>query len=262
MKNELRLSALLFALFCLPAPRHAGAQSAQGVRRPALPAPEATRDEDAKAKLYGVKNAEDADEWFARGDELERSGDKDGARAAFAEAVKRHLKLYLAETSGARVPPPWASAEERARFRAAAAERLRRAAESANSLQLLRGGDAELTPAQLAAVGEFARLMGEDESSRTTFFGSEAQQKAKIIFKPEPVFPEEARRNNVQGRVVLAAVLAADGGVHPILVLKGLPHGLTEASVSAASRTKFDPAVNNGKPVSQFIMLEYNFNTY
>jgi hypothetical protein len=28
------------------------------------------------------------------------------------------------------------------------------------------------------------------------------------------------------------------------------------------SRMKFEPAVNNGKPVSQFVTVEYNFSTY
>ena len=229
----------------------------------AVPVPAAPQDEESKARLYGVKNLDDADEWFARGEELERSGDNDGARAAFAEAVRHHLKLYLAETSGPRVPPPWATAEERARFRATAAERLRRAAESARRLQLLGGGDDELSPARLAAVGEFARLLSEDESNRTTFFGGELAQKAKITWKPEPRFPEEARRGRVtSARVVLTAVLAADGSVHPVLVLKWAAYGLAEACVIAASGTKFEPATVNGRPVSQFVVLEYNFSTY
>lgn len=86
--------------------------------------------------------------------------------------------------------------------------------------------------------------------------------RAVIRYKPEPGFTEEARQKNVSGTVRLRAVLSDDGEIRHILMLKGLPSGLTEKCVEAARRTKFTPAVKSGRPVSQFIVLEYNFNTY
>ncbi|MCA1620784.1 MAG: energy transducer TonB [Acidobacteria bacterium] len=80
--------------------------------------------------------------------------------------------------------------------------------------------------------------------------------------KPIPNFTEEARRNDVRGRVRLRAVLASDGAVRHVLVLEGLPFGMSEECVAAAKGIRFTPAVKDGRPVAQFVMLEYNFNAY
>jgi periplasmic protein TonB len=79
---------------------------------------------------------------------------------------------------------------------------------------------------------------------------------------PEPGFTEEARRNNVTGIVRLRAVLSASGEVTGISVVKPLPDGLTEKAIQAARQIKFRPAQKDGHVVSQYIVLEYNFNIY
>ena len=95
-----------------------------------------------------------------------------------------------------------------------------------------------------------------------TFRQNEVTSKAVIISKPDPGFTEEARKNNVTGVVRLRAVLSAGGGVTGISVIKGLPDGLTERAISAARNIKFRPAQKDGRSVSQYITLEYNFNIY
>ncbi|MDQ5835726.1 MAG: energy transducer TonB [Acidobacteriota bacterium] len=87
-------------------------------------------------------------------------------------------------------------------------------------------------------------------------------RKAVITFKPEPGFTEEARKNNVTGAVRLRAILSAGGGVTGISVVKGLPDGLTEKAIAAARQIRFTPAEKDGHAVSQYIVLEYNFNIY
>jgi len=89
-----------------------------------------------------------------------------------------------------------------------------------------------------------------------------AAKKALITFKPEPGFTEEARKNNVTGVVRLRAILHASGGVQNISVVKGLPDGLTEKAISAARQIRFTPAEKDGRSVSQYVVLEYNFNIY
>jgi len=42
----------------------------------------------------------------------------------------------------------------------------------------------------------------------------------------------------------------------------GLPYGLTERAIAAARQIKFTPATKDGRPVSMYIQLEYNFNLY
>jgi TonB family protein len=85
-------------------------------------------------------------------------------------------------------------------------------------------------------------------------------RKAVLVFKPEPGFSPEALANNTVGMVRLRAVLSSDGRVKNISVVKGLPHGLTERAVAAARAVMFFPAVKDGRPVSQWVTFEYNYN--
>jgi len=94
------------------------------------------------------------------------------------------------------------------------------------------------------------------------FKPSEVTRKATIIWKVEPIYTEEARRNQVHGTVVLRGVFSSSGQVTNLRVMSGLANGLTENAVEAARSIRFFPAVKDGKPVSQYIQIEYNFNLY
>ncbi|HJQ33980.1 MAG TPA: TonB family protein [Pyrinomonadaceae bacterium] len=91
------------------------------------------------------------------------------------------------------------------------------------------------------------------------FRQNEVTKRALITFKLEPGFTEESRRNNVEGVVRLRAVLNASGLVTNISVVKGLPDGLTEKAIAAARQIRFTPAEKDGRAVSQYVVLEYNF---
>jgi TonB family protein len=95
--------------------------------------------------------------------------------------------------------------------------------------------------------------------TRSVFGSSEVQTKAKLLDAPAADYPDEARAAKESGEVRLRLVLAADGTVKNIFPMKGLPHGLTEAAMNAARRIKFTPAIREGKPVSQFETLSYEF---
>lgn len=87
-------------------------------------------------------------------------------------------------------------------------------------------------------------------------------RRPRILSKPEPVYTEEARKNQVTGTVVLSAVFSETGEVTNIQVIRGLSHGLNERAIEAAKRITFLPAESNGKKVSFRMTLEYNFNLY
>lgn len=98
----------------------------------------------------------------------------------------------------------------------------------------------------------------EDEPYRA----KEVTTRAVILDRPEPIYPEQARQNDVTGTVRLRMVFAADGTVKHIFAVTRLPDGLTEAAISAASKIKFKPATKDGRPVSQFVTIDYSFNIY
>jgi TonB family protein len=90
----------------------------------------------------------------------------------------------------------------------------------------------------------------------------DVDQKARILSRPEPRYTDEARENLVQGTVVLRAVFSKDGSVTNIRAVSGLQDGLTERAIEAAREIKFSPALKDGRAVSQYIQIEYNFNLY
>ena len=91
------------------------------------------------------------------------------------------------------------------------------------------------------------------------YTGREVDVKARLLAKPEPNYTEEARKNHIAGTVVLKVIFAKNGKVENIKVVSGLPHGLTERSILAARGIKFTPAMKDGKPVSMWMQLEYNY---
>ncbi len=94
------------------------------------------------------------------------------------------------------------------------------------------------------------------------FMPGDVEVKARFISRPNPGYTTEATKNMVTGTVVLRAILAFDGRVRNIRVIKGLPDGLSFQAVEAARRIKFIPSTINGQPVSMHIQIEYNFKLY
>jgi len=84
----------------------------------------------------------------------------------------------------------------------------------------------------------------------------------KILSKPKPAYTDKARANGVSGTVTVLILFSGSGRVTHTLVIKGLGYGLTENAVSAARQIKFEPAQENGKPISQIKRVEYTFTIY
>jgi TonB family protein len=99
---------------------------------------------------------------------------------------------------------------------------------------------------------------GQDDA----FSSKEVTRRALIVHRPEPLYSEEARRNRVAGTVILRVVLGAGGEVKDVTVKRGLDSGLTEKAVEAALLMRFFPAEKDGRPVSQYVQVEYNFDIY
>lgn len=92
------------------------------------------------------------------------------------------------------------------------------------------------------------------------YTGKEVDVKPQLLSKPEPQYSFKAGKERVSGRVVLRAVFSATGEVKSIVIVSGLPHGLTEQAIAAARMITFTPAIKDGRPVSMWMQLEYNFN--
>lgn len=101
-----------------------------------------------------------------------------------------------------------------------------------------------------------------DEITNKIYTGKEVDRKVRLGLKPEPSYTESARENQITGTVVLKTVFSRNGSLTSIRTVSGLPFGLTERAIDAARKIKFVPAMKNGKFVSMWMQLEYNFNLY
>ena len=89
-----------------------------------------------------------------------------------------------------------------------------------------------------------------------------AIEKLKILSKSEPQYPDSARTQGIAGTVYLKAILAADGTVQHLEILRSPDRRLTEASVKTARMIKFKPETFCGRPISSPTQLEYGFFTF
>jgi TonB family protein len=100
------------------------------------------------------------------------------------------------------------------------------------------------------------------EAGSPVFAGRDVTGKAAVVTKPEPRYTEEARKNQITGTVILRAVFTSSGAVANIHAVSKLPDGLTEKAIEAARQIRFIPASKDGRFVSMWMQLEYNFNLY
>jgi protein TonB len=79
--------------------------------------------------------------------------------------------------------------------------------------------------------------------------------------KVHPRFPELARAARLSGRVILRAVIGADGSVGEIEVLDCSKPGLgfEEAAAEAVARWRYEPATLRGRPVPVYLVVQIRF---
>lgn len=111
-------------------------------------------------------------------------------------------------------------------------------------------------------VSENVQARAIDANTESIFIGKEVDTKIRLLKKPEPNYTHTAKSEQIRGTVILKCVFASDGTVTNIRVVQGLPNGLTEKAIEAARKIKFIPATKDGKNVSMWMQLEYNFNLY
>ena len=93
-----------------------------------------------------------------------------------------------------------------------------------------------------------------------------ALRKSSKSFTPVKIFEKPVPKRNgqdcLQGKVVLKVTFLSTGEIGRIWVLYGLGNGLTENSVDAAKKIKFEPATKDKKLISVTKMIQYPFTIY
>ncbi|HSY93741.1 MAG TPA: TonB family protein [Candidatus Binatus sp.] len=87
---------------------------------------------------------------------------------------------------------------------------------------------------------------------------AEREQMSIEAVRPRASYPLLAQHMNVQGSVVLQAIIGADGSIQNLHVLSG-PAILSSAAQQAVREWRFKPVVENGQPVETKAKITVNF---
>ena len=89
---------------------------------------------------------------------------------------------------------------------------------------------------------------------------SQVDEKLQINQKVKARYTDEARRNCINGKVLLNAIFRPSGKIENIEVIKGLDGGLNESAKEAIRKIKYRPARKGGQAVSVYASVEYDFD--
>lgn len=207
------------------------------------------------------QDKKDADAWQYLGLAYKQQGKREDAFKTLKKAIGLYFTQLLPSLDSKQKYDSL-SEVERATRRMSLTAIYRKAAESVEGYLQLQPEEADFWLAQLKALRFYAESLGPTEGDNALFYTADVTTKAVVLSKPEPMYTETARMKGTQGEATFHAVLAADGRVRHVLVLKALPHGLTETAFNAVHGIKFTPAIKDGRPVSQIATFAYYFNTY
>ena len=89
--------------------------------------------------------------------------------------------------------------------------------------------------------------------------GVDGATSPECAYCPNPDYSDAARAAKFQGTVVLSVVVAVEGQVKEIYVLKGAPFDLTSQAIKATKKWRFKPGQKDGKPVPVRVSVETTF---
>ena len=113
-----------------------------------------------------------------------------------------------------------------------------------------------LTSAAGSWVLQFAEL-DENEGPNLTRSGKLAAPVA--LEKSDPKYPQDAIKQNIEGEVVLYAIIRKDGSVDSIQVVQRLDPLLDRNAIEALAKWKFRPGSRDGAPVDLEAVIHIPF---
>jgi TonB family protein len=81
----------------------------------------------------------------------------------------------------------------------------------------------------------------------------------RVLYREDPQYTEDARRDKISGPVVLSMVIGTDGLAHDISVTQSLDPGLDLQAALAIQKWHFAPGTLKGQPVAVRAVIEVNF---
>jgi TonB family protein len=82
------------------------------------------------------------------------------------------------------------------------------------------------------------------------------------LYRVDPEFSEEARREKFSGTVRVYLWVEKDGTPSHVRIAQSAGHGLDEKAVEAVRQYRFNPATKNGEPVRVDLYIDISFQIY
>jgi TonB family protein len=74
------------------------------------------------------------------------------------------------------------------------------------------------------------------------------------------IYPDIAKRNGIQGRVLIKTYVNENGDVIGVQTLGGIGYNCEEAAIKAIKETRFEPGYSEGKPVKSYLVIPVEFS--
>jgi TonB family protein len=82
---------------------------------------------------------------------------------------------------------------------------------------------------------------------------------ARLVSKVEPIYPEYAQQQGIQGAVMLQAIISKEGGVMSLSVVNTADPDLARAAMTAVGQWHYQPTLLNGQPVEVVTTITVDF---
>ena len=180
------------------------------------------------------------------------------------ESLETDLKAQYAEIQKViKAPPPMIGNVEMWRtllreWQDDLAQQFGKAADIVEEIIKMNPPQLDMWRERLETLRLYAQPISSPES-RTIYGAGEVEKRVHVLSAPAAADTDKVLDAKANGDVRLRMVLAADGTVKYIFPIKSLDEVSTEAAMEAARQIKFEPALRNGQPASQFVTFVYEF---
>lgn len=87
----------------------------------------------------------------------------------------------------------------------------------------------------------------------------EVDKMPDFVNKANPVYPEEAKKNGIEGRVFVKMLVGKEGVPKRAVVVKSDNEIFNQSAIEAAMKYTFTPAMQGGKPVAVWVVMPFKF---
>ncbi len=116
-------------------------------------------------------------------------------------------------------------------------------------------------PENASAARELQELYESQQKWKTLAEGEQQNTRnARVIYRVEPTYPDDAREKQITGSVVLSLTVDHSGLPQNITVKRSLYPSMDQAAIEAAQKMRFEPAMKDGQIVSQVLQVEFYFS--